>query len=47
MRMAGRTGGTRVKKTNLEVLKVIKDQNLLVVKGSVPGHKGTYLFIEK
>lgn len=47
MRMAGRTGGVRVKKTNLEILKVIKDQNLLVVKGSVPGHKGTYLFIEK
>lgn len=46
-RMAGRTGGKRVKKSNLEVLKVIKDQNLLVVKGSVPGHKGTYLFIEK
>lgn len=47
MRMAGRMGGTRVKKTNLEVLKVVKDQNLLVVKGSVPGHNGTFLFIEK
>lgn len=47
MRMAGRTGGTRVKKTNLEILKVFKDQNLLVVKGSVPGHKGSFLLIEK
>jgi large subunit ribosomal protein L3 len=47
MRMAGRTGGTRVKKTNLEILKVLKDQNLLVVKGSVPGHKGAFLLIEK
>ncbi|MCU0442540.1 MAG: 50S ribosomal protein L3 [Bacteroidia bacterium] len=47
MRMAGRTGGARVKKTNLEILKVFKDQNLLVVKGSVPGHKGSFLLIEK
>lgn len=47
MRMAGRTGGTRIKKTNLEILKVLKDQNLLVVKGSVPGHKGSFLLIEK
>jgi len=47
MRMAGRTGGVRVKKTNLEILKVMKDENLLVVKGSVPGHKGSYVFIEK
>jgi len=47
MRMAGRTGGTRIKKTNLEILKVHKDQNLLVVKGSVPGHKGSIVLIEK
>ncbi len=47
MRMAGQMGSDRVKKTNLEVLKVIKDQNLLVVKGSVPGHNGSFLFIEK
>lgn len=46
-RMAGHMGSDRVKKTNLEVLKVIKDQNLLVVKGSVPGHNGSFLFIEK
>jgi large subunit ribosomal protein L3 len=47
MRMAGRMGGVRVKKTNLEILKVHKDQNLLVVKGSVPGHKGSFVLIEK
>lgn len=47
MRMAGRTGGDRVKKTNLEILKVMKDQNLLVVKGSIPGSKGSIVFIEK
>lgn len=47
MRMAGRMGGVRVKKTNLEILKVMKDQNLLVVKGSVPGHKGSFVYIEK
>jgi large subunit ribosomal protein L3 len=47
MRMAGHMGNVRVKKTNLEILKVVKDQNLLVLKGSVPGHKGSFLFIEK
>ena len=47
MRMAGRMGGVRVKKTNLEILKVLKDQNLIVVKGSVPGHKGSFVYIEK
>lgn len=47
MRMAGRMGGVRVKKTNLEILKVVKDKNLLVIKGSVPGHNGSFLFIEK
>ena len=47
MRMAGQMGNGRVKMTNLEVLKVINDKNLLVVKGSVPGPKGTYLIIEK
>jgi len=47
MRMAGRMGGARVKKTNLEILKVMKDENLLVVKGSVPGHNGSFVYIEK
>lgn len=47
MRMAGRTGGARVKKTNLEVMKVMKDQNLLVVKGAIPGAKGSFVIVEK
>ena len=47
MRMAGRMGTDSVKVQNLRVLKVILDQNLLVVKGCVPGHKNAYLKIEK
>lgn len=47
MRMAGRTGGNRVKTTNLEVLKVMKDHNLLVIKGAIPGAKGSFVIVEK
>ncbi len=47
MRMGGRTGNDRVKVANLRVLKVLADKNLIVVKGSVPGHKGAYVIIEK
>ncbi len=47
MRMAGRTGGNRVKLQNIEVVKVIAEKNLLVVKGSVAGAKGSYVIIEK
>lgn len=47
MRMAGRTGGKKVKITNLRVVKIMPDKNLLLVKGSVPGNKGSYLIIEK
>ena len=47
LRMAGRTGGTRIKSINLEVLKVIPEKNLLVVKGSIPGAKGSYVIVEK
>lgn len=47
MRMAGRTGGDRVTISNLQVLKVIPENNLLLVKGSVPGTKGSYVIIEK
>ena len=46
MRMAGRTGNDRVKMLNLRVLKVIPEKNVILVKGSVPGAKGSYLFIE-
>ena len=47
MRMAGRTGGDRVKVQNLLVLKVYSEQNLLVVSGSVPGAKGSYVIVDK
>jgi len=47
MRMAGRAGGDKVKVINLRVIKVMPEKNLILVKGSVPGHKGSYLIIEK
>ncbi|WP_031426251.1 50S ribosomal protein L3 [Flavimarina sp. Hel_I_48] len=47
MRMAGRMGGERVKVQNLKVLKVVAEKNLLVVKGAVPGHKNSYVIIER
>jgi len=47
MRMAGRTGGSRVKVQNLQVLKVYAEQNLLVVSGSIPGAKGSYVIVDK
>ena len=47
MRMAGQMGNKRVKMENLQVLKVIADKNLIVVKGSVPGSKGSTVTIEK
>ena len=47
MRMAGQTGGKKVKQINLRVVKIIPEDNLLLLKGSVPGSKGTYLIIEK
>jgi large subunit ribosomal protein L3 len=47
MRMAGRTGGNRVKVQNLEVVKVIPEKNLILIKGAVPGPKGTFILIEK
>lgn len=47
MRMAGRTGGDNVTVQNLRVLKVVADKNLLVIKGAVPGHKNSYVIIQK
>lgn len=46
-RMAGRTGGSRVKSQNLAILKVDAEKNLVVVKGSIPGHNGSTVLIEK
>ena len=47
MRMAGQMGNKKVKMENLQVLKVMADKNLIVVKGSVPGSKGSTVTIEK
>jgi len=47
MKMAGRMGGDRVTVQNLRVLKVVPEKNLIVVKGAVPGHKNSYVTIEK
>ena len=46
MRMAGHMGNERVKVENLQVLKLIPESNLIVVKGSVPGAKGSYVIVE-
>ena len=47
MRMAGRTGGEKVMMISLRVIKIIPEQNILIVKGSVPGPTGSYLMIEQ
>ena len=47
MRMGGQLGGNRVTVQNLQVLKVIAEHNLLLIKGSVPGCKGSIVIIEK
>lgn len=47
MRMGGQYGGDRVTVQNLRVLKVIAEHNLLLVKGSIPGCKGSIVLIEK
>jgi large subunit ribosomal protein L3 len=47
MRAAGHMGAVRAKIQNLQVVKVIADQNLLVIKGAVPGFNGSYVIVEK
>ena len=47
MRMAGQMGNAKVKVINLQILKIVKEKNLLVVKGSVPGANGSYLIVER
>ena len=47
MRMAGQMGNDRVKVENLQVLKVLADKNMIVVKGAVPGANNSYITIEK
>ena len=46
MRMAGHMGNERVKVFNLQIVKIIPENNLIIVKGSVPGAKGSYLILE-
>ena len=47
MRMAGQMGNAKVKVENLQVLKVMNEKNIIIVKGAVPGSKNSYLIIEK
>jgi large subunit ribosomal protein L3 len=47
LRMAGRMGGNRVKVINLQILKIILEKNLVLVKGAVPGPNGSYVIIER
>ena len=47
MRMAGQMGNERVKVTNLQVMKVFPEKNILVVKGAIPGAKNSYVIVEK
>ncbi len=47
MRMAGQMGNQRVKMINLQILKIVPEKNLIVVKGSVPGPNGSYVIVER
>ena len=47
MKMGGRTGNIRVKTINLILLRIFEDKNLLLIKGCVPGHKGSFVIVEK
>src|SRR3982751_1988923 len=47
MRMAGRMGGDRVKLRGLKVVKIFPDKNFILVSGSVPGHNGSIVYIQK
>jgi large subunit ribosomal protein L3 len=47
MRMAGRTGTDRVSIKNLKIVKIFPDQNILLLKGAIPGHKGSFVILEK
>jgi len=47
IRMAGHMGNKRVKMINLQIIKIIPEKNLLLIKGSVPGPNGSYLIVER
>ena len=46
-RMAGQTGNENVKVANLKIVKIVPENNILMIKGSVPGAIGSYLILEK
>lgn len=47
MKMGGRMGTDRVKELNIKIVKLIAEENLIIVKGAIPGHNGSYVIIEK
>jgi large subunit ribosomal protein L3 len=47
MRMAGRTGGDKVMSFDLKVVKLMAENDIIIVRGSVPGPKGGYVIITK
>jgi large subunit ribosomal protein L3 len=47
LRMAGRMGGKRIKNINSQILKIVPEQNLLIIKGAIAGHNGSIIVIEK
>jgi len=47
MRMPGQMGNKRVKMSNLEIIKIFPEENLILIKGAIPGHKGAFVIIEK
>ena len=47
MRMAGQMANAKVKVINLQIIKIVKEKNLVLVKGSVPGANGSYIIIER
>jgi len=47
MRMGGQTGNKTVKQISLRIMKLVPEHNLMILKGSIPGAKGSYVVIEK
>ena len=47
MKMGGRMGNDRITVKNLQVVRILEDKNLLLIKGAIPGHKGSIVVIEK
>jgi large subunit ribosomal protein L3 len=47
MKMGGRTGGKKVTTIGLKVVKIFAEENLLLIKGAVPGHKGAFVIVKK